>query len=222
MDETGSGDQTQQPKMQPQVQTVSVKKISWSKILITVLVIIVVTSIIAVAYWFFVLNKPSDTSDLTGPVPNAGSNIENWKEYSSGSRNFSLKYPPDFKLFEEESQYNLNVQIRSSNFKRQSDVLDGGFSILVDVLDSGDFETVVEWYDANMQTTDRNTKSILLDDVDSLYYEYTDKIHNEGRVAVVTIEGEFRYNITLSFSDENREEGITTFDLMLSTFKFLD
>ena len=107
MGETGSGDQTQQPKMQPQAQTVFGKKIYWYKVIITVLVIIVVTAIIVGGYWFFISNKDPDTSDLTGPVPkpqltaatpSATSSTQkddtsHWKTYKNEGYGFSIRYP---------------------------------------------------------------------------------------------------------------------------------
>ena len=56
----------QQPAPQPQVTTS--QGINWKRIGLTVLIIIVVTGLIAGVYWFFVLNKSSDVSDLTEPV----------------------------------------------------------------------------------------------------------------------------------------------------------
>ena len=53
---------------QPQVATTP-KSTNWKKIGLTVLIILVVTGLIAGVYWFFILDKSSDTSDLTGPVP---------------------------------------------------------------------------------------------------------------------------------------------------------
>lgn len=55
---------------QTQVPVVTGKKISWSKILITIFVIIVITTIIAGGYWFFVLNKsePSLTEPIKSPI----------------------------------------------------------------------------------------------------------------------------------------------------------
>lgn len=112
MDKTGFGNQTQQPKMQPQVQTVSVKKISWSKVIITIFVIIVVTAVIAGAYWFLVLNKSSDTSDLTGPVPKPQVNTATpsvtsstqkdettgWNVYKDNK--ITLRYPKDWERYD--------------------------------------------------------------------------------------------------------------------------
>lgn len=58
------------PEDIPQPQVTLSNKTSWKKIGLTVIIILVVTGLIAGAYWFFIMNKESDTSDLTGPVPN--------------------------------------------------------------------------------------------------------------------------------------------------------
>ena len=100
------------PEDTPQVQVTTSNKTSWKKIIITVVVIIVVAGLISGAYWFFVINKSSDTSDLTGPVPkpnvstatpSATSSTKkdetgDWKTYTGESNGikFTLKYPPTF------------------------------------------------------------------------------------------------------------------------------
>lgn len=90
-------------KVVPQAQVTTSKKISWLKIGLTVLIILVVTGLITGAYWFFVLNKGSDTSDLTGPVPKPKVNtstpsadIADWKVYTNTKYNYQVKYPQDW------------------------------------------------------------------------------------------------------------------------------
>ena len=61
-------EEAQQPAPQPQV-TVGTKSRDWKKVSLTVLSILIVAGIIVAAYWFLVLNKASENSDLTGPVP---------------------------------------------------------------------------------------------------------------------------------------------------------
>lgn len=58
----------QQPAPQPQAVTTP-KSHDWKKVGLTVLIILVVSGLLVAAYWFLVLNKSSDNSDLTGPVP---------------------------------------------------------------------------------------------------------------------------------------------------------
>ena len=61
-------EEASQPAPQPQV-TVGTKSHDWKKVGLTVLIILVVAGLIVAAYWFLVLNKGSEDSDLTGPVP---------------------------------------------------------------------------------------------------------------------------------------------------------
>lgn len=110
----------------PQVQVTTSNKTSWKKIGLTVLVIIVVSGLIVGAYWFFVLNKDSDTSDLTRPVPKPNvptatpsatpsaqkDETTDWKVFTGGIKlragdptktiEISLKYPPGYKVSEDE------------------------------------------------------------------------------------------------------------------------
>ena len=102
------------PEEIPQVQVTTSNKTSWKKISLTVLIIIVVSGLIVGAYWFFVLNKDSDTSDLTGPVPkpnvpvttesatpssttsNAKDETSGWNTYEYNYQDlikYSIKYP---------------------------------------------------------------------------------------------------------------------------------
>lgn len=60
--------EAQAPAPQPQV-TVGTKSHDWKKVSLTILIILVVAGLIVAAYWFLVLNKSSDNSDLLGPVP---------------------------------------------------------------------------------------------------------------------------------------------------------
>ena len=58
-----------QPDQNPQIVQSGGGGTSWSKIIVTVLVIITVTAVISGIYWFFILPGKTDVSDLTGPVP---------------------------------------------------------------------------------------------------------------------------------------------------------
>jgi hypothetical protein len=82
-------DEIQQPAQQPQVTTS--QGTNWKKIGLTVLFILVVTRIIAGVYWFFILNKTPEDSDLTGPVPKPSTPIatDSAKEATPSSKNTS-------------------------------------------------------------------------------------------------------------------------------------
>ena len=58
----------EQPVQQPQV-TSTTKSTNWKKVLLTIVFIVGVVAVISGIYWFLVVNKGSDNSDLTGPVP---------------------------------------------------------------------------------------------------------------------------------------------------------
>ncbi len=61
-------EEVQQPTQQTQVTTTS-KATNWKKISFTIVFIVGCVSIIAGIYWFLVVNKTTEDSDLTGPVP---------------------------------------------------------------------------------------------------------------------------------------------------------
>src|SRR3990170_8907275 len=97
--------QAPQSPATPQVVTSS-SGVSWPKIILTVIVIVVVTAIIAGAYWYFVLNKPTGGID-TGPIkvstpstkkatPSATPSAKkdetaDWKTYTSKLSIFEVK-----------------------------------------------------------------------------------------------------------------------------------
>ena len=119
-------DQESQPT-QTQVTTTS-KSLNWKKIILTVVIILVVTGLIAGVYWFFVLSKTSGDSDLTGPVPKVTTKTStesakestasaekdetaDWKTYKDTILGFQVKYPEDWfvvsaKSWTEETSYN--------------------------------------------------------------------------------------------------------------------
>ena len=99
---------------QPQPQVTS-QGTNWKKIGLTVLIILVVTGLIGGAYWYYVSNKTSDDSDLTGPIPKvttkkatesakkATSSAEKdgtvgWKTFTSTAFKYSIKYPSNWSL----------------------------------------------------------------------------------------------------------------------------
>lgn len=98
------------PEDSQQSQVITSNKTSWKKITLTVLIIIVVSGLIVGAYWFFVLNKDSDTSDLTGPVPKPNvttvipsatsstqkDEIADWESFEDQTLGISLKAPSDW------------------------------------------------------------------------------------------------------------------------------
>ena len=127
-------EQVQQPTSLPQDTS---QKTSWKKIIFTVLIILVVTGLIAGAYWFFVLNKNSETSDLTGPVPkpvvptatpSATPSVEkeetaDWKTHTDKVLGFQVKYPNDWFVdsavsWTEETQYNGGSNTDITNFDK--------------------------------------------------------------------------------------------------------
>ena len=101
----------EQAQPQPQVLPAQAKSVSWSKIILTVLVIVIVTAIIAGAYWYFVLSKPTgevDTSPIkvstpsdkkatSSATPSAKKDeTAGWKTYINKELGFSIKYPPNW------------------------------------------------------------------------------------------------------------------------------
>lgn len=106
-------EEVQQPTPQPQVTTSQVT--NWKKIGLTVLIILVVTGLIGGAYWYYVSNKSSDDSDLTGLVPKVTTRTSTesakeatkstekdktagWEVHKNEDIGFSVKLPQSFKV----------------------------------------------------------------------------------------------------------------------------
>ena len=246
MDETGFGNQTQQPKMQPQVQTVSVKTISWSRVIITVLVIIVVTAVIAGAYWFFILNKDSDTSDLTGPVPKSNvtpatpsatpstqkDDISDWRTYKSGE--FIFKYPPNWKL-QKEDLTNNDLRLNSPNIEADienvinvkkgsmirffpSEEYTSNKTLLQYVKDK--FKTELEQKVAITTSTNLGGEGAVR--LDSKLGVYGTSASDFISSTIYIVNNDKLYKITRLYLPGKQSEHKDTFNQILSTFKFLD
>ena len=94
-----------QPAPQPQVTT-GTQKHDWKKVGLTILIILVVAGLIVGAYWFLVLNKSSDNSDLTGPVPkvttktatNEKNETADWETVTDTDLGIEFKHPKGWTL----------------------------------------------------------------------------------------------------------------------------
>ena len=117
---------------QPQVATTT-KSTNWKKISLTIVFIIVCVSIIAGIYWFMVVNKDFDDSDLTGPVPKVTTktSTESAKEATPSAQK-KKKSPSETKW------------VKSSDFGYFSFEYPYGWHVLID---SSDMNKPVIWFD---------------------------------------------------------------------------
>jgi cytoskeletal protein RodZ len=116
--------EAQQPAPQPQVATPQ-QKHNWKKVWLTILLIVGVVVVISGIYWFFILGKTSEDSDLTGPVPKVTTpkatesakeatpsaekdETADWKTFKNES--YSFKYPS---TWEQTIAPNSNVVVSS-------------------------------------------------------------------------------------------------------------
>ena len=245
-----------QPTPQPQVTT-GTKPHDWKKVGLTVLIIIVVTGLIIVAYWFLVLNKTSEVSDLTGPVPKVTTKTAtesakestpsaekdetaDWKSYNSTQLGFSIKHPNEFPFVKEQLSI-LGGQIPSVLFSNNSDFSSTDTKITTFSVSKGNFKAT---YDS--------ISSLELNKAYSRAVAEAPDIVEETRLADVSInnqtgikrsylptnkgvgiinyildvhikKGSDYYKISMtSGTKENYEKNIKIFDLIVSTFKFLN
>jgi len=215
----------QQPATQPQVIP---QKTSWKKIGLTVLIILVVTGLIAGVYWYYLQNKESDTSDLTGPVPkpqvstsipsattSAGKDeTAAWKTYKSESIPIEFKIPNNLAVSENDGLISngekINIGISVTGFSDEGALtltknFLGGFG-------SPNFEQV----ESNNITIDKyEVKQTINHDTNIKPDEYQ-------MIIFIDIDGDtYPFTITATY-DKNDSEKRDTINKILSTIKFLD
>src|SRR3989344_1536985 len=107
-------EQSQPQSNQPQVQAPQTNSISWSKVILTILAIVIVVGLIAGGLWYFVLGKSesSETGSVKVTTPTKQSTpsskkatesaqkdeTEGWKvfNFEFKDKKFSFKYPEDW------------------------------------------------------------------------------------------------------------------------------
>lgn len=160
--------------VQPQPQVTASQGTNWKKIALTVLIIIVVIGLISGVYWFFFLNKSSDISDLTGPVPkpqvttstpSATISAENdetagWKTYKSKNLGISINYPKEW-VYQREHNYTDGSTLVSLAEKVIPNDIGAGISVQIG--DSGKSTSYREAYERYLKlkvNESLNTESI--------------------------------------------------------------
>jgi len=222
------------------------------KIGLTVLIILVVAGLIITAYWFLFLNKASDDSDLTGPVPkvttntstDSATNTTNWKTYSNSQLGVSLKLPNEFPHHQELTS-ELNGPVTRVNFSDNKDFRSTDpkrTTISVSTCKKCP-NYVIYNYVSKLEINKTSTNTSAL----------TKWVHKSTRLENVTIDGlvalkeltigeqnkenKYSYEVTVyvkkegddyysievrSETKENYDKNIKTFDLIISTIEFLD
>ncbi len=239
-----------QPNPQPQVATAAPNQHNWKKVGLTVLVILVVSGLIVAAYWFLVLNKSSEDSDLTGPVPKvttkqatesakeATSSAEkdetaDWKNYKSG--NFSFSYPQGWSVVKESNgDITLNSPDFDSNTPSQSEpavVIKKGttikFSSPKSYSSGNDLAKYLKdnGYSSYFSSGVGVLTETTLDDESGLKYDtklgvYTASENYTSTSYFVVHDGKI-YVVTRSYISGKKTEYDKTWNEILDTFKFL-
>jgi len=233
-------DSVQQSTPQPQVASTP-QFTNWKKIGLTVLIIIVVTGLIAGAYWFFVLNKNSDDSDLTGPVPkpqittstpSATTSAEkdktvDWKTYTSKELKYEFRHPKDWEAKLTEEKYEgipvPVIELTSPDYN-----LDGlGYLISGTIVKFGSTSTkpsnksLLEYAKQN----DSNSfKEISLGANQVVVEELVQSVNNKEVIYLTyyVSDGQKVVLINTHFFSSNGNKFRPLVESIVSTFKFLD
>ena len=215
----------QPPAPQPQVTS---KKTNWKKIGLTVLIVLVVTGLIAVAYWYYLQNKESDTSDLTGTVPkpqvststpsattSAGKDeTADWKTFKGEHIPIEFKIPNNLTVSENDGIISngekINIGISITGFG------DGGALTLTKNFLGGFGSPNFEQVESNNITIDKyKVKQTINHDTKVQPDEYQ-------MIIFIDIVGDtYPFTITATF-DKNDSEKRDTINKILSTIRFLD
>ena len=217
----------QPPAPQPQV-TVGTKSHDWKKVGLTILIILVVSGLLAATYWFLVLNKSSDDSDLTGPVPKPQVSTStpsattsakkdetaDWKTYKGEYVPIEFKIPNKLTVSENDGIISngekINIGISITGFG------DGGALTLTKNFLGGFGSPNFEQVESNNITIDKyKVKQTINHDTKVQPDEYQ-------MIIFIDIVGDtYPFTITATF-DKNDSEKRDTINKILSTIRFLD
>jgi len=195
---------------------------------LTVFIILVVAGLIVAAYWFLVLNKSSNNSDITTPVPKPQVNTAtpsstpsaekdettDWKTFKSGNIPIEFKTPNSLTVSENDGLISngekINIGISVTGFSDEKALTFtknflGGFG-------SPNFEQL----ESNKITIDKyEVEQTINHDTNIQPDEYT-------MIIFIDMEGDtYPFTITATY-DKNDSEKRDTINKILSTIKFLD
>ncbi|MCH8821249.1 hypothetical protein IID23_01875 [Patescibacteria group bacterium] len=218
-------EEIQQSVPQPQVTTSN--KTSWKKIGLTVIIILVATGLIAGVYWFFVLNKSSDTSDLTGPVPKPNvttatpsatpstqkDETADWKVFLNDFHKYSIKTPPNWISTDAPSggtSRPIWIFLNEKDFEKSKKSIEGISLISI----------IVVGLEGELGKPIGEATPIIIDREKGLkYYQSPCKPYDYCTTVQVTHKSN-TYEFKLSAHGSRKSEEV--FIKTLSTFKFLD
>lgn len=222
--------EAQTPAPLPQVTT-GTQTHDWKKVSLTLLIILVVSGLLVAGYWFLVLNKSSDNSDLTGPVPKVTTKpatesakeatpsaekdvTADWKTYKGEVIPMEFKYPGSLTIIEREGNFvegeKLNSEVKIKGFTD-----DGSLIFSKNFL--GGFGS------ANHESIESN--DIAIDSYQTKQNIGHDKVINPNTyfmiISLDVFGDKYPLIITANF-DKNDNEKRDTVEKILSTVKFLD
>lgn len=257
MDQPAEGSQTfqenqtpqDQSQPQPKIPTTYVKLVSWPKIIITLVVVVIITAVIVWAYWSFILSKSEPTS--SGPIkvvtpskqatPSAQKDeTKDWKLHTNEDGKFSFKYPPSFKLSENEESITVKPSLYSETSIESCgpQILTKGWRLSVTYDDSfvGEKITLKQLTNYEFAYTARDFEKVdkyetTLGGQEAMRFTYQgpSKISDcylsptEAMERIITVnKSGLLYTLESRYLNKDKESVTNIFNQILSTFKFLD
>jgi hypothetical protein len=238
--------QTQpKPPAASSVQAAPKKGISWKKIIVSVVAILVVAGAIAGAlYWYFVINEEETTTTETTKVSTPSSKqatpsakkdeTADWKVYTNTTGKYTLKYPVNYEKFAwtkaQLDPYTHEHSFQSPDYKPPTmgptvNVTSGkGSTFWVDVCMKGSQCTILKNEPVAKERAKyiTNTVDYTVDQVEGKRFNYVNS-HGEKQIRIELEWDDRFYSIVLDYGrHELNQQQLEIFNLMLSTFKFLD
>lgn len=236
------GSQSPPESHAPPPQTPSTTNVSWVKVILTVLIIVIVTAIIAGAYWYFVLGKSTgevDTSPIKVSTPSAKKATESakkatesakkdetadWKTYTNSKKGFSIKYPTTYFVEDISSdEFGVNFNSPDKSLSKPPIVIleKGGFiSIYVKEVSGNNLDTEFNKY---LQETKTKSKTYTTlggsKAIKSTLIPY-ETTYSDDPVVIFTLKDGRRFVVSMYAEQKSLQDVNRTFELMLSTFRF--
>ncbi len=202
----------------------NIKRDGFAEILLVV--VILVAAVAAGAYYLGRgTTKPSPSPSPSAmqdasPAPTGAGETADWKTYTSQKFNYSLKYPPNFALKEEEGAQGFSIHyLGRTNFSDQTPDSTTSFGIEIEPVD---LAQTIKAIKLEIQHTSvgwqlKEEKKWKIGGHEGVRLEYESSAIVDKITIFVVANGTYSYKITFQHSPSD-----SSADSILSTFKFLD
>ncbi|OGY27882.1 MAG: hypothetical protein A2Z42_02255 [Candidatus Woykebacteria bacterium RBG_19FT_COMBO_43_10] len=209
-------------------------KFNWKKVMLISFIVIILLAVLF--YGFIMLSVYIDKSKLPGqeikstPASQATPSAQkdetaNWKNYTNSENKYSIKYPPTYKLVPLETPERGSVSFLSKDYKLKDSnllVISNGVNIMVSIGGPGVYKNLDEYESSLIEETKKYDKKLInLAGETWRSFDYQGLQSGRSRITFV-IKDRRLYVLSFDSTAEDHNSGIEIYNLILSTFKFLD